>query len=273
MHCFQEFVIASKCYTVMVIDQSLFLLVAVFFGISFIYSSVGFGGGSSYIAALVLVGISVYTIPTVALPLNIIVASISMYHYVKAKQFSFRFSLPFTSSIPSSFIASLITLSVKSTIIIFVIALFSSSIALLISGIRKFQGPNLGLNLNNTKLTIVGIPIGIILGSIAGFVGIGGGIWLSPLLILSGLANPKMAAATASFFIITNSISGFIAHSISKPIDFPFLLPLVGTVIIGGFLGSRLGAFKFNQDKIRIIVGIVVAIAGTDLLFSRLLNY
>lgn len=256
----------------MVIDQSLFLLVPVFFGISFIYSSVGFGGGSSYIAVLVLVGISLYTIPTIALPLNIIVASISMYHYVRAKQFSFRFSLPFTSSIPSSFIASMIVLSVKYTIIIFVIALFSSSIALLISGLKKFQGSaNFGLRMNKTKLAIVGIPIGIILGAIAGFVGIGGGIWLSPLLILSGLANPKMAAATASFFIITNSISGFIAHSISKPIDPYFLLPLVVTVIVGGFLGSKLGAFKFNHNKIRIIVGIVVAIAGMDLLFSRML--
>ena len=258
----------------MVIDQTLFLLVPVFFGISFIYSSVGFGGGSSYIAVLVLVGVSLFTVPTIALPLNIVVAGMAMYHYIRAKHFSLRFSLPFASSIPASFIAGMITLPVKSTIIIFVIALFSSSAALFISRIKKFQGStNSRLKMDSVKLTIIGIPVGIILGTIAGLVGIGGGIWLSPLLILAGLANPKLAAATASFFIVTNSISGFLAHSLSKPIDPYFLLPLVGIVLVGGFLGSRLGAFKFDHNKITIIVGIVVAIAGMDLLFFKLLNH
>ncbi len=87
------------------------------------------------------------------------------------------------------------------------------------------------------------------MGSIAGLVGIGGGIWLSPFLILSRLAVPKRAAATASFFILTNSISGFAGHAITKPIDFELLIPLLFVVIVGGFLGSRFGAFKIDRFR------------------------
>jgi uncharacterized membrane protein YfcA len=112
---------------------------------------------------------------------------------------------------------------------------------------------------------VVGIPAGAFLGIIAGLVGIGGGIWLSPFLILSGLAHPKQAAATASLFILTNSISGFIGHSISKPLDLSLLIPLAAIVLVGGLLGSKYGAFKFDHDKIRLIVAAIVAAAGIEL--------
>ena len=111
----------------------------------------------------------------------------------------------------------------------------------------------------------IGIPVGAFLGLIAGIVGIGGGIWLSPLLILAGLANPKQAAAAASLFILTNSISGFIGHSLWKPIDFSLLIPLGIVVLAGGLIGSRFGAFKLDHNKIRMIVAGVVAVAGIEL--------
>jgi uncharacterized membrane protein YfcA len=109
-----------------------------------------------------------------------------------------------------------------------------------------------------------------VIGILAGLVGIGGGIWLSPLLILTGLADPKQAAATASLFILVNSASGLLAHSISKEIDLSFLVPLALVVIAGGFIGSRFGAFKFDHDKIRVIVGVLVALAGTSLIIKML---
>ncbi len=103
------------------------------------------------------------------------------------------------------------------------------------------------------------------MGSIAGLVGIGGGIWLSPLLILSRLTDPKRAAATASFFILTNSISGFAGHAITKTIDLELLLPLLLVVMIGGFLGSRFGAFKIEHNVLRMIVGGIVAVAAFNI--------
>jgi len=120
-------------------------------------------------------------------------------------------------------------------------------------------------NLSSRKLAIIGTPVGAVLGSIAGLVGIGGGIWLSPLLILSRFANPKRIAATASFFILTNSISGFTAHAITKTVDLELLVPLLSVVIIGGFLGSRFGALRIKQNILQMIVAGIVAVAAFNI--------
>ncbi len=134
---------------------------------------------------------------------------------------------------------------------------------------KKRQQQISSRNLSSKKLAIIGTPVGAILGSVAGLVGIGGGIWLSPLLILSRLANPKNVAATASFFILTNSISGFTAHAITKPIDFEFIFPLLLVVIVGGFLGSRFGAFKIDHNVLRMIVGGIIAVAALNIAYSN----
>jgi len=149
--------------------------------------------------------------------------------------------------------------------------LLASSAVLFTSSytIKKRQQQISSHNITPRKLTIIGTPIGAVLGSVAGLVGIGGGIWLSPLLILSRLADPKRAAATASFFILTNSISGFAGHAITKTIDLELLLPLLVVVMIGGFLGSRFGAFKIDHNVIRMIVGGIVAVAAFNIVYSN----
>lgn len=98
--------------------------------------------------------------------------------------------------------------------------------------------------------------------------GIGGGIWLSPLIILTGMVDPKRAAATCSLFIVVSSTAGFLGQSVSKSIDYAILLPLALVVVAGGLIGSRLGAFKFDHDKIRIIIGAIVGIAGLNLMIK-----
>ncbi len=122
------------------------------------------------------------------------------------------------------------------------------------------------------KILLIGVPTGAILGVVAGLVGIGGGIWLSPLLILSGMADPKRAATTSSVFIVANSVSGFLGQSASKSIDLEILFPLALVVLAGGLLGSRLGAFRLDHDKIRIIVSAIVAIAGLNLMIKFLFS-
>jgi len=86
------------------------------------------------------------------------------------------------------------------------------------------------------------------------------------------LTIPKRAAATASFFILTNSISGFAGHAITKTIDLELLLPLLVVVMIGGFLGSRFGAFKIDHNVIRMIVGGIVAVAAFNIVYSNWFN-
>src|SRR5829696_619726 len=221
-------------------EFALVFIAPLFFGISFIYSSVGFGGGSSYIAILVLLGISLFVVPPVAQILNIIVAGMAMITFAKAKHLSLKFTL--------SFFAGTIALPERHIALIFVLALFAASAALFMSGIRgrfeRLQEKKAkGLRLwDIRKILLIGVPTGAILGVVAGLVGIGGGIWLSPLLILSGMADPKRAAATSSVFIVANSVSGFLGQSVSKPIDLAILLPLALVVLAGGVLGSRLGA-------------------------------
>lgn len=255
-------------------DLTLLVLVPLFFAISFVYSSVGFGGASSYTAILILAGISIFSVPPISLILNIIVSCMAFLSYIKAQYFSPKLSLPFLSSIPFAFYTGQIILPQKTLTIIFIITLFAASAALLTSkkATKKKQesGTKRSTNLNYIKMAIIGIPIGALLGSVAGLIGIGGGIWLSPLLILTGLANPKQSAATASLFILTNSISGFAAHSISKPLDLYFLLPLACVVLAGGIIGSRLGAFRFDHDKIRMIIGAIVAVAAINLTIKLL---
>lgn len=209
-----------------------------------------------------------YTVPPISLALNIIVSSAALFNYIKAGHLSLRLSFPLLISVPFAFIGGSIILPEKMLTLIFVISLFSASAALLLSGRRRitFQHEKIRkMNLNFVKTTLITTPLGALLGSISGLVGIGGGIWLSPILIMSGLANPKQAAASASLFILTNSISGFIAHTITKDIDFGLVIPLSIVVLIGGLMGSRLGALKFDHQKIIIIIGILVALAAINL--------
>lgn len=255
-------------------DLTLLVLVPLFFAISFVYSSVGFGGASSYTAILILAGISIFSVPPISLVLNIIVSCMAFLSYIKAQYFSPKLSLPFLSSIPFAFYTGQMILPQKTITIIFIITLFAASAALLTSKRatknQQESETKRSTNLNYIKMAIIGIPIGALLGSVAGLIGIGGGIWLSPLLILTGLANPKQSAATASLFILTNSISGFAAQSISKPLDLYFLLPLACVVLAGGIIGSRLGAFRFDHDKIRMIIGAIVAVAAINLTIKLL---
>jgi uncharacterized membrane protein YfcA len=209
-----------------------------------------------------------YTVPPISLALNIIVSSAAFFNYLKAGHLSLRLSFPLLISIPFAFIGGSIILPEKMLTLIFVISLFSASAGLLLSGRRRitFQREKIGkMNLNFVRTALITTPLGALLGSISGLVGIGGGIWLSPILIMSGLANPKQAAASASLFILTNSISGFIAHTITKDIDFGLIIPLSIVVLIGGLMGSRLGALKFDHQKIIIIIGILVALAAINL--------
>jgi len=182
--------------------------------------------------------------------------------------------LPFLASIPFAFYAGTLNFDESTLAIVFIIALLASSTALFSSSyaIKKRQRQASSRNISRQRQAIIGTPIGAALGSIAGLVGIGGGIWLSPFLILSRLSVPKRAAATASFFILTNSISGFAGHAITKTINFEFIFPLLLVVIVGGFLGSRFGAFKIDHNVIRIIVGGIVTIAALNIAYSNWLN-
>ena len=228
-----------------------------FLFISFVYSSVGLGGGSSYTAVMVIMGISYKLIPTTALTLNLVVTFIGMINFWRSGYGRLDLVIPFLiTSIPMAYISGKLVFPE----IIFQIILTGTLILVLIR-IYIFNELVITYQLSNLQKWIVIICLGTILGFIAGSVGIGGGIYLVPLIILFGLGTTKEASAAGAMFIWANSLAGLIARFQLGIFDARFILPLIGAVVVGGFTGSYFGSEKYDTKIIQKIMGVVTIIA------------
>lgn len=230
-----------------------------------LYSSVGHGGASGYLAVLSFFSISHTQMVTTALCLNLLVAGIAFWHFHKAGYFSWNLTWPFLiSSIPTSFLGSKIAISPWIYAILISGTLMFSAIRLLKVQSHKmiatsvYQKPSLGISLFS----------GGALGFISGLVGVGGGIFLSPLLILMNWAGAKRVAATSAFFIWINSLAGLLGRFSEGRLEIHSLLifMFVGT-FLGSFLGSKLGACHFQVGVIRKVLASVLFIASLKMLF------
>lgn len=230
---------------------------------AFLYSSVGHGGASGYLALFALAGVARSEIAPVVLVLNILVASSSFINYYRAKHFSYQLLLPFIiSSIPAAFVGGLLKVSSLAFTIILGSVLLLAAARLLFEKNRietrwqKYPG----------NAFYLGIPIGFVIGIISGITGIGGGIFLGPFLLLTGWADAKKTAAVSAAFIILNSASALMAKSLSAPIHFDIVLIFGVVVLIAGQIGSRLGAYKFKPDILQKLLGAVLLIAGLKII-------
>lgn len=215
-----------------------------FFIVALLYSSVGHGGASGYLALFAIFGVVSPAVAPIALALNIIVATTSFLIYRHSGYFSFRLLLPFiVSSIPAAFMGGWIRITDET------FALMLGSILLLI-GLRLllFRKVEQKLNVTGSKIWMLGIPIGLILGGIAGMIGIGGGVFLSPVILLLGWADVKRTAAVSSAFIVLNSISGLTGHIIRGNVYFEPLL-MIGGVVIGGGIARFLYGRQARNAK------------------------
>lgn len=233
-----------------------------FFLVAYLYSSVGHGGASSYLALFILFGYAKPDIAPYVLILNIVVAGKTFLTYYKAGYFLPNILLPFVlSSIPFSFLSSLIHLSNSA---------FSSllGIALLFASIRLFflKEPISNISLNKKYLWIIGTTVGSILGTVSGMLGIGGGIFLSPVLLFLGICNSKQTASISSAFIILNSISGLFGKLTYFDIQLQFILPLLFVVFAGAYFGSQKGAFSFSNTTLQKILSTVLFVASVKLI-------
>lgn len=248
--------------------EIILILTPLFLGIAFVYSSVGLAGGSAYLALLTLVGssgtardlISHQQIPTIALLLNLIVSSQGAYQFWRAGHFQWqKFVLLFAASVPMAFVGGLVPLSRTLFAILVAFALVCAALRLLLISHKQKQPFFFG---NNLYLSGISVAIGAGLGFLSGLIGIGGGIFLSPLLLLSGLCTPKQTAALSAMFIFCNSASGLLARSIKQLPDYSFALPLAGAVLVGGFLGAHQGARHWSPLTIQKISGGVLLVAA-----------
>ncbi len=234
-----------------------YLLPFLFLLIAFIYSSVGLGGGSSYTALMAIIGISYQIIPTTSLTLNLIVTFIGMIHFWKNGHSRLNLIIPFlVTSIPMAYFAGSQELPER----IFNIFLLITLIFVVIR-IYLIDDLKISIQLTGIQKWIFIFSLGGVLGFIAGAVGIGGGIYLVPLIIMFGLGTEKEAAASGAMFIWVNSLVGVIARAQIGTFDLQFILPLAIAVLIGGFGGSYFGAVQFEPKTIQKVMGSVIFIA------------
>ncbi len=237
-------------------DYSSFLPV-LFFMVALVYSSVGLGGGSSYTSLMAVFGINILAIPMVSLCLNIFVTTVGSYNFLRNNHGRAKLILPFLiTSMPAAYIGGFIKLPKDYFYIILLISLIFVALRIYIWHDTTFQ-----LNLTHTGKLIISLFSGAILGLIAGIVGIGGGIYLVPLIILFGLGTPKEAAACGTVFIWLNSVSGLVSRLQHNSIDLTNYLPLIFAVLLGGFSGSFIGSYKLNPKTMEKILGSVILIA------------
>jgi uncharacterized membrane protein YfcA len=248
------------------------ILYPLFFLVAFIYSTVGHGGASGYLAMFALLGIASPEIAPVALVLNIVVASTGWWQYWKGGYFSWNLLLPFViASFPAAFAGGLIATSPQVFSALLGFCLLWAALRLAFFGKVKVKAKNQKENTaQNRKRWLVSLLLGAGLGMLSGLVGVGGGIFLSPLLLFLKWSDVKKTAATSSAFIVLNSLSGLSGHIARSNIDVLGVLPLALTVFVGGFLGSRTGAHRFNPRTLQILLALVLAIAGGKLFLQVL---
>ncbi|MEX0321378.1 MAG: sulfite exporter TauE/SafE family protein [Puniceicoccaceae bacterium] len=240
--------------------------------VAFLYASVGFGGGSSYTAILAIAGLSAAAIPVVSLTCNLIVASGGAYRFISKGHFPARRMAPlFYLSLPMAYLAGRYRIGPTAYFMLLAIALAVA--AFLLWRQRTVDQPNELQSLPKPAA----LGIGAFLGTLSGLTGIGGGIYLSPVLMLKRWAMPKEAAATAALYILLNSIAG-LAGQLSKPGSAEhvgLLLPLGAAVLVGGTLGSHFGSGRFSPELLKRGTAVLVGIVAIRLLvgsFSLILQ-
>ncbi len=225
--------------------------------IAILYSTVGHGGASGYLAVMALFGVAPLAMRPTALALNIVVSSLAVFHFARAGYFSWRLFLPFAlASIPAAAVGGALTLEdpVYRWIVGAVLIVAAYQLAR-----TAANAPDPGVK---PPLVGVALPVGGALGLLAGLTGVGGGIFLSPLLLAVGWAGAKETAAASAAFILVNSIAGLTARTIVAGGLPPGLWPLVVVAAVGGTIGARLGSGPFRGATIRRLLAVVLVIAG-----------
>ena len=230
----------------------MFILSILFFVTAILYSSVGFGGGSTYLALLLIWDIPYYIFPILALVCNVIVVSGNSINYIRTGNLNSKLLLNYLiGSIPFAFIGGSIVIEKNFFEIVLFIVLSLAGIFLLISN-RNYSEKIIKINNINP---IFSIMIGSVIGFTSGIVGIGGGIFLSPILFLLKAAYPKQIVTTASLFILLNSISGIFGQLTKDNIlnELFNYYPLFLAVLIGGQIGNFLN-LKFLSNRLLAIL-------------------
>jgi uncharacterized membrane protein YfcA len=237
-------------------------IVPAIFVVAVLYSSVGHGGASGYLAVMAFVVVAPNVTRPTALLLNVFVASIAFLQFYRAKHFDWKVFLPFAAaSIPFAFVGGMVNLptNIYKTILGSVLILAAVRLAINLQNDENApQKPKIWMAL------IIGAGIGLL----SGLVGVGGGIFLTPILLLMNWTETKKAAGISAMFILVNSISGLLgnyAQVFELPANVWFW---IAAAVVGGIVGSTLGSKYFDTLTLRRVLSFVLVIAGLKMIFT-----
>ena len=231
-----------------------------FLVVAFLYASVGHGGASGYLALMALLNMSPLVMKPTALILNLIVSLVSFLSFYKARHFKSSMLWPLVvTSIPVAYLGSIIPVSEP---------LYKKilAIVLLIAVIRMLLKPPSADKISTPKWYWLSLT-GAVIGLLSGMIGMGGGILLSPLLLMMGWATMQQTAAISAIFIFLNSASGMLGQ-LKKGFDLaPSMFIIIAFVLVGGWLGAYMGSSRFKTTELKFILALVLVLAVSKLLF------
>jgi len=244
---------------------------AALLAVAVLYSSVGHGGASGYLAVLALIGLAPDAMKPTALVLNLVVATVGAVQFTRAGHFAWRTLWPFAiGSVPAAFVGGALRLPVGSYRLLVGMVLLASAARLFWTAGAAAGAVEREARLDRRSPPLLAaLPIGVGLGFLAGLTGVGGGIFLSPLLLLLGWASARRTAATSVWFILVNSAAGLLGHlsSVARvPGEVALWAPVV---LVGGVVGATAGSRRLPGPVIRRLLALVLVLAGWKLLFTR----
>jgi uncharacterized membrane protein YfcA len=244
----------------------LLTLIPIFMLIAGAYASVGLGGGSGYLAIMTLCGISSAVMPSTSLTLNLVASGSAMARYGLAGRLRPSLFLPFLlPAIPAAFLGGMLELPR-----IWFFSLLAITLAI-VSGLtfRSSRGPEPEpVDSPALRRWLTGLAAGAAIGLLSGLLGIGGGIFLGPLVLLLRWAGPRETAAMTAAFIFFISASGLTGHGLRGAVDPRFLLPLAAAALLGGTIGAHLGATRLTARTMRRLLAAILLIAAIKAAFS-----
>jgi uncharacterized membrane protein YfcA len=240
------------------------ILVCAFFAVATLYTTVGHAGASGYLATMAIVGVAPEVMRPTALALNVLVAAITVYRFHRARYFSWKALWPFLlGSVPLAAFGGAMRLP-PGTYYMLVGAVLLASAAMLVWRVygSGFRHDDAGISVKRT----LAVPIGAVIGLVSGLTGTGGGIFLSPILLLLRWSGPKTTAGIAAPFILVNSAVALVAGSVSAgtlPVELPWL---AAAAVAGTLVGTWLGLSKLSQRGLVTTLAVVMLVAGGKLL-------
>jgi uncharacterized membrane protein YfcA len=243
-------------------DTILLVLAGAMLLASFVYASVGHGGASAYIAAMALAGIAPVEMRPIALTLNVLVSSLATWKFWRAGHFRWRLFWPFAAvSIPFAYLGGAITLPGEVYKIVV-------GVVLLYAGWQLWRSFRTGDEMRAVRDPAIplAMAIGAAMGLLAGLTGVGGGIFLSPLVLMLGWAGTKQTSAVAAPFILVNSLAGLAAGFVAGTAVLPQATwVLAAVVVVGGWLGAEYGSRRFANPVVRRVLAVVLGVAGAKM--------